>query len=151
MDLAEQFRPDVIELKIDPRGRPATASTVAQPGLPQLNLRGLYRWNGLEGIAPNGQFVASSPGQFTGWEAGVNFSVPLDCARSVRRSGNGTADHAGWVYLEQALHGASHLLAINYRNLSQYYEQYLAYRRVRQAAEINIEKRLQDNAAPPTL
>lgn len=148
LELAEQFRPDVVELKLVLEADQQQLLYARNQALPQLNLKGLYRWNGLEGVAPDGQFVASSPGQFTGWEAGVNFSVPL----GLRKERAGVRNQEllimrDRVNLDQALHSAAHLLAINYRNLSQYYEQYLAYRRVREAAEINIEKRLRDNAA----
>ncbi len=147
LNLAEQFRPDVVELKLILEADQQQLLLSRNQALPQLNLKGLYRWNGLEGIAPDGQYVASRPGQFTGWEAGVNFSVPLGLRkeRATIREGE-LLIMRDRVYLDQALHSAAHLLAINYRNLSQYYEQYLAYRRVREAAEINIEKRLRDNA-----
>ncbi len=152
LNLAEQFRPDVVELKLILEADQQQLLLNRNQALPQLNLKGLYRWNGLEGIAPDGpyagQSVASSPGQFTGWEAGVNFSVPLGLRKeraAIREQELLIMQDR--VKLDQAVHSAAHLLAINYRNLSQYYEQYLAYRRVREAAEINIEKRLRDNAA----
>ncbi|MCY2991076.1 MAG: TolC family protein [Planctomycetota bacterium] len=152
LNLAEQFRPDVVELKLILEADQQQLLLNRNQALPQLNLKGLYRWDGLEGVVPNGpyagQYVASSPGQFTGWEAGVNFSVPLGLRKeraAIREQELLIMQDR--VKLDQAVHSAAHLLAINYRNLSQYYEQYLAYRRVREAAEINIEKRLRDNAA----
>src|SRR5262249_12374147 len=38
-----------------------------------------------------------------------------------------------------------HILAGNTRNLSQYYEQYLAFKEAREAARINLERQLADN------
>ena len=47
------------------------------------------------------------------------------------------------VNLQQAIHQASHDLAANYRNLARYYEQYLAYKENRAAAEINLDVQFQ--------
>ena len=51
------------------------------------------------------------------------------------------------VNLQQAVHQASHNLAANYRNLARYYQQYLAYKENRAAAEINLDVQFQQYQA----
>ena len=108
--------------------------------LPSVDLNGLYRWNGLEGRTPDREIVSSAPGQFTEWQLGVNFSVPLGLrrARAALRERELVIlrDRAN---LEQGLHNAIHELAANYRNLDQFYDQYLAYQEARAAAQNNLE------------
>ncbi len=94
-----------------------------------------YQWNGLEGIAPSGDRLSTSPGQFANWSLGVNFSVPLGL-----RLGRANLRNAELVLisdtanLDQARHHALHVLAGNLRNLAQFYEQYQAFRETRTAA-----------------
>ncbi len=108
--------------------------------MPRLDATGLYRWNGLEGRTPDRQFLASDAGQFTGWELGVNFSVPLGL-----RQGRAALRQRELVILrdranlEQALHSAAHSLATSYRNLDLFFEQYRAYQQTRTAARANLE------------
>jgi hypothetical protein len=49
--------------------------------------------------------------------------------------------------LAQGMHAAVHLVALSYRNLSQFYAQYLAFREARTAARINLERQLADYRA----
>ena len=44
--------------------------------------------------------------------------------------------------LDQGLHSASQTLALRVRNLAQFYDQYLAFQKAREAAEKNIDYRL---------
>src|SRR5262249_53908382 len=75
--LAEQRRPDVLELKIILEADQVRLAQAENQALPQLDATALYRFNGLSGTMPNGDSLATSPGQFTDWTLGINFSVPL--------------------------------------------------------------------------
>jgi outer membrane protein TolC len=143
--LAETYRPDIIELKLILEADDQNLLLSRNQALPQLNVEALYRWNGLEGTAPNGQHLSTRGGEFGDWEAGVTFSVPLGLRRE--RAGmrqNELLIMRDRANLDQALHSATHTLAANYRNLAQYYELYLAYQRARKASETNVELQLAD-------
>jgi outer membrane protein TolC len=146
--LAGEYRPDVVELKLVLEADQQSLLLSKNQALPKLNLGGLYRWNGLEGTTPDGQRVAAGGGHFADWEAGVNFSVPLGLRQeraAVReRELLCMRDRAN---MEQALHSAAHTLAASYRNLDQYYEQYVRYRRMREASRTNIERQMADYIA----
>src|SRR5262249_48621961 len=75
--LAEQRRPDIIELKLIEEADQERLVQAQNQALPRLDAVALYRWNGLSGTAPNGEHLESSFGQFPDWSLGVNFSVPL--------------------------------------------------------------------------
>jgi outer membrane protein TolC len=141
--LAEQQRPDLIELKLIIEADQQVLLQAQNEALPQLNTSMLYRWNGLEGETPTGARLETRPGQFTDWTIGVNFSVPLGLRQgraNLRRAELVLMrDHAN---LEQGLHATLHLLAANVRNLAQYYKQYEAYKEMRAAARINLEQQL---------
>lgn len=138
--VAVQYRPDIIELKLILEADQQRLLMARNNTLPTIDLAGLYRWNGLEGKTPDRQIVSSESGHFAEWQLGVNFSVPLGLrqSRAALRQTELTImrDRAN---LEQGLLGATHELATSYRNLAQYYEQYLAYREMRAAAEINLD------------
>jgi outer membrane protein TolC len=141
LELSEQFRPDVIELKLileADQQRLIVAENQAQPRLDAVTL---YRWNGLEGETPGGDRIRSDGGQFTDWTLGVNFSVPLGLRAEragLRRQELLIArDRAN---LEQGLHSAAHRLAIVVRDVAQFYAQYEAFRQVRAAARVNLEQ-----------
>jgi outer membrane protein TolC len=140
--LAEEFRPDLIELKLVLEADEQQLLIARNSALPRLDGVALYRWNGLEGRTPAGSWVSSN-GEFTDWELGVNFSVPLGLRREravVRQSELVlTRDRAN---LDQALHAAAHRLATSYRNLDQLYEQFSAFARVRDAARNNVANQL---------
>lgn len=145
--LAETYRPDLTELKLILEADQQQLTIARNTALPRLDGVALYRWNGLEGRTPTGMRLDDN-GQFTDWELGVNFSVPLGLRREralVREAELLlTRDRAN---LQQALHAATHTLAANYRNLSQFYERYDAFRRVRDAARTNLERQLADYRA----
>jgi hypothetical protein len=111
--------------------------------LPRLNAVSLYRWNGLEGTMPAGDFIESPLGRSTDWTLGVNFSVPLGLRQGraqVRQQELLIArDRAN---LEQGVFNAVYALALSIRNLDQFYEQYLAFRETRIAAEVNLEAQM---------
>lgn len=139
--LAAERRPDIIERKLILEADQQRLVQAENSALPAVDAVSLYRWNGLEGRMPNGNGLASAPGQFTDWTLGVNFSVPLALRQSraaLRRQELLIArDRAE---LQQSLHRTSHLLAANLRNLDQFYQQYQAFRETRAAAEINLQR-----------
>jgi outer membrane protein TolC len=140
LELAQERRPDLIELKLILEADEQRLLQANNQALPQLDAVGLYRWNGLEGQLPNGTTLSSRPGQFTDWTLGVNFSVPLGLRQSranLRRQE--LVISRDLANLDQGVHAASHILAGNLRSLAQYYEQYDAYRAARDAAETNLK------------
>jgi outer membrane protein TolC len=143
LELAEEYRPDLIELKLVLEADQQRLYQARNNALPQLDALALYRWNGLEGEMPLGGNLASGPGQFTDWTLGVNFSVPLGMrqSRAALRSQELiiSRDRAN---LDQGLHFAAHELALTLRNLAQFYEQYVAFTELREAAELNLQIQL---------
>jgi outer membrane protein TolC len=146
--LAGEYRPDVVELKLVLEADQQALLLSRNQALPKLNLGALYRWNGLEGTTPDGERLAAGGGHFADWEAGVNFSVPLGLRQeraAVReRELLCMRDRAN---MDQVLHSAAHVLAASYRNLDQYYEQYVRYRRMREAGQTNVERQMADYIA----
>ena len=141
--LAEQRRPDIVQLKLIIEADEQALLIANNQALPQLNFTGLYRWNGLEGETPHGNRLASGPGQFTDGSIGINFSVPI-ALRSARANLRRAdlllvRDRAN---LKQGLHSAAHLLSLSVRNLAQYYAQYETYKITRAAAIVNLDKQI---------
>lgn len=139
--LAEEHRPDLIELKLIIEADQQSLLVAKNQAQPRLDATMLYRWNGLEGETPGGNRISSGPGQFVDWTLGVNFSVPLGLRQGradVRRSELLLA--RDWANLEQGSHAMLHNLAGNVRNLAQFHEQYKAFREARIAARINLEQ-----------
>ncbi len=145
LSLAEENRPDVIELKLVLEADQQRLFQANNNALPRTDAVALYRWNGLEGEMPIGTNLSSAPGQFTDWTLAVNFSVPLGLRQSraaLRRQELVTSrDRAN---LDQGLHNAGHQLALTLRNLAQFYEQYSANTELRQAAETNLNLQLSE-------
>ena len=140
VSMAEQYRPDIIELKLILEADQQQIIQVRNLALPQLDAFGLYNWNGLEGIMQIGDPISSSPSDNNNWTLGINFSVPigLRASRAQLRQQELiiTRDRAN---LTQGLLTATHLLAGNLRNLDQFYEQYQATRETRAASRDNLE------------
>ncbi len=137
--LAEQRRPDIIELKLITEADRVRLLQAENQALPRLDAVALYRWNGLSGEMPNGEHLATSPGQFTDWSVGVNFSVPLGLRQGralVREQRLVIARDE--VNLEQGVHAAVHQLAATFRDLDGAYEQYVAFKETRAAADVNV-------------
>lgn len=143
--LAEERRPDLIELKLILEADQQRLRVARNQALPRLDAVALYRWNGLEGRLPDGSFVRSNPNDFTEWQLGVNFSVPLGLRRDRANLRQQELlilhDRAN---LDQGLHAAAHDLARSLRDLAQYYEQYRAFAEARQAAWINLDRQQAD-------
>jgi len=142
-ELAQRERPDIIELKLILEADQQRLLIADNQARPQLDTVALYRWNGLEGIAPSGNRVRSGSGEFEDWSLGVNFSVPLglraERATLRQRQLIIQRDRAN---LDQGLHQMQHLLALSLRNLEQFHAQYQRYQAVRQAARVNLEQQL---------
>ena len=145
LSLAAERRPDLIELKLILEADQERLALARNQALPRADAVAAYRWNGLEGRMPNGQCIASAAGEFTGWQLGVNFSVPLGlrAARANIRQQELILMHDR-ANLEQGLHAATHQLAQSFRNLAQFYEQYRAFAETREAARINLDRQLAD-------
>jgi outer membrane protein TolC len=143
--LAEQYRPDLIELKLILDADQQMLIQARNQARPKLDAVMLYRWNGLEGTMPNGSEVAAFGGTFNEWSFGVNFSVPLGL-----RAGRATLRGKELVLardqanLDQGLHNATYLLALRVRNLAQFYDQYQAYYDARVAARTNLDRQLEN-------
>ena len=142
-DLAQRERPDIIELKLILEADQQRLLLSDNQARPQLNGVALYRWNGLEGLAPSGNRVRSGAGDFEDWSLGVNFSVPLGL-----RAGRASLRQSQLLIrrdranLDQGLHQMQHLLALSLRNLEQFFAQYERYQAVRRAARTNLEVQL---------
>jgi len=137
--VAEQHRPDIVELKIIVEADQVRLIQAENLSLPQLNAVGLYRWNGLSGVMPTGEDISNQTGQFTDWSFGINFSVPLGLRQGRAQERQQKLlimrDQAN---VEQQLHLAIHQLAATIRDLDSAYEQYLAFKETRTAAEANL-------------
>jgi outer membrane protein TolC len=140
VSLAEARRPDIIELKIIIEADQQRLLQAENQALPQLNGFATYQWNGLDGTMPNGEPLAAGAGKYLNWTVGVNFSVPIGL-----RSGRAQVRQQKLVIvrdranLDQGLHNALHELATSVRDLDSAYEQYVAYKEARDAAEVNIK------------
>jgi outer membrane protein TolC len=146
VSLAEQYRPDIIELKLVLESDRISLMQANNQALPQFDGIANYRWDGLSGEMPNGLLLRSEGGRFAGFNLGVNFSVPLGLRQgraSLRRRELLLAqDQAN---LDQQVHQMVHQLTINYRNLDQFFEQYLANKEASEAALLSFE--VQNTAA----
>lgn len=143
--LAEERRPDLIELKLVLEADRQSLVLAQNQAQPRLDGTMLYRWNGLEGETPSSARVSSGAGQFTDWTLGVNFSVPLGLRQS--RAGLRRAELVlarDQAYLEQGFHKMSHDLAASLRSLALDFEQYRAFQDVRKAARENLDAQMAD-------
>jgi outer membrane protein TolC len=138
--LAEQRRPDILELKIIIEAEQQRLLQAENQMLPQLNAVAMYRWNGLNGTMPNGDSLSTAPGKFADWTLGINFSVPLGL-----RQGRAQVRQEKLLIerdranLDQGLHNAIHELTGTVRDLDSAYKQYKAYQETRIAAEHNVK------------
>ena len=140
-EVAQIRRPDLIELKLILEADRQQLILARNQMQPNLDLVGLYRWNGLEGTTPEQTTLSTNSDEATDWTVGVNFSVPLflRAERAGVRSAELllTRDRAA---LEQGVQTARQILANNFRNLDQFYTQYEAYTEARGAAKDNLER-----------
>jgi outer membrane protein TolC len=143
--LAEQRRPDIVELKLILEADQVRMVQAQNLALPKLDLVGLYRWNGLDGELLNGDRVAARGGSLSDWTLGVNFSVPLGLrqARAAVRQQDLVIlrDRAN---VEQGVHAALQQLAGTARDLDSAYEQYLVNLETRAAALDNLKVQIEE-------
>ncbi len=148
LELAEERRPDLVELKLILEADQQLLLQARNAAYPQLDAVGRYRWNGLEGALPDGTYLRSQPGQFTDWTLGVNFSVPLGLRRgraSLRSQELVIArDRAN---LQQGLHAVTHDLALNLRGIERAWTQYDLAKQTRDAARLNLNLQIENYLA----
>jgi len=145
LTLAEEQRPDLIELKLVLEADQQQLLQLRNETYPRLDAVALYRWNGLEGEMPNGDHLLSQPGQFTDWALGVNFSVPLGLRRG--RAGLRSQELViarDRANLQQGLHAVTHDLAQNLRSLDRAWEQYKLAQETREAAWSNLNLQIEN-------
>lgn len=143
LDVAAIRRPDLVEWKLVLEAEQQRRIMRRNETLPQLDAVAVYRWNGLEGRTPDREIVSTRAGQYTEWQLGVNFSVPLgQRAARARLREQELVTRRDQAQLEQAYHSAAHELAACYRNLAQYYEQYRAYQDSRAASRQNLDAQM---------
>jgi outer membrane protein TolC len=143
--LAEQRRPDIIELKLIVEADRQRVIQAEDLNRPKLDAVAMYRFNFLDGNGPNGEHISSTDTQqFEDWSIGLNFSIPLGLRQgraTVReRSLTVARDRAN---VEQSVHAAVHQLAATVRDLENSYQQYLAYRDTRAAAYENVQVQIE--------
>lgn len=148
LQLAEQRRPDIIELKLILEADQVRRTQAQNLALPRLDANALYRWNGVSGEIPNGTKIATDHGQFADWSVGVNFAVPLwlrEGRAQVRQQELLIVrDQAN---LQQGLHAATHELAVTLRDVENAYEQYVAFKATRAAALDNLKIQIAETQA----
>ncbi len=134
---AERNRCDLIELKLVLDSTERQLQLARNTALPSVDAVARYGWNGLEGRTFSGDYLAAHPGDFPGWQLGIDVSMPLGLRQAradLRRMELLLArDRAN---LHEGLRQASHSLAQSYRNLAQYYQEYLD---AKTASELGVE------------
>ncbi|MCA9152491.1 MAG: TolC family protein, partial [Planctomycetales bacterium] len=152
LELAERSRPDLIELKLILEADTQLILQATNRTLPQFDAVALYRWNGLEGEIPINVDVGSRPGEFTDWQLGVNFSVPIGLRQSRatlrERELILSRDRAA---INQSMLEISHALAASLRRLELQYQQIEAFREARLAAAENLEQQVAMRGALTTI
>lgn len=147
LEFTEQYRPDIIELKLVLEADQQQLLIARNQALPRLDAVGIYRWNGLEGTVPSGAHASTSFDRSTEWTMGINFSVPIglrfERAALRQRQLLIARDRAN---LDQGLLTATHTLAASLRNLEQFYQQYEVFRDARPAASLNVQGQLRTYA-----
>lgn len=140
---AQAQRPDLGQLKLAIQAAQQRLVLAKNTALPRVDFVSVYRFNQLWGTSPTGADIDTTGDQFTDWSLGVNTTAPLGLRQAraeLRRQELTLArDRAN---LQQGTHNAVHQLATSYRRLVQYYEQYLAFRDTREAAELNLQQQM---------
>jgi hypothetical protein len=104
----------------------------------------LYRWNGLKGETPSGADISTGVGDFRDWQAGLGFAMPL--GQRTNRAALRQVEMLlarDRINLQQQMLETTHEIAQSLRNLDQFYAQYDAFRLVREAARINLDRQFQ--------
>jgi outer membrane protein TolC len=137
--LAEERRPDLIELKLILEADRQQLRIAQNQTQPRLDAIARYRWNGIDGVMPNNARLSRGGSEFTDWTFGVNFSVPLGLRASraaLRRQE--LVIMRDQMNLQQGVHAAVHQVATVTRSQASAYERYLAYQETRTAASQNL-------------
>ena len=139
MDLAEQRRPDIVELKLITEADQQRLIQAKDQTKPKLNAVASYTWNGLSGEMPNGETVGDGGRAVHGLVGRREFlgaAGPAQGRAQVRQQELMIArDRAN---VEQGVHAALHDLAGAVRDLDSAYDQYLAFKEAREAATVNL-------------
>lgn len=138
-------RSDIAQLKLSVEAAEQSLLLAKNMNHPRVDVVGNYRMNGLSGTSPSGAGLSSTGGQFTGWTLGVNISAPLGqraMRADLRRQELTIARNR--AALNQAIHSALHQLAQSYRNVRQFYQEFLALKEAREAERINLEQQLSE-------
>ncbi len=139
VEIAENRRPDIVELKLVIEADRQLLIQSRNQALPRLDAVALYRWNGLEGTMPVGTRLRTANGQYTDWTIAVNFSVPLGLRQE--RAGLRRQELIlikDQAFLQQGLHNMTQSLAGQLRRISSAYAQYVAFQETRKAARENL-------------
>ena len=138
---AEVHRPDLIERKIQLEADRQRLLVAGNDVLPQLDAVTSYRQNALGGRAPAGNIIRNEPLQFSDVSVGLNLALPVGRrgTRAALRQQQ-LALARDQALLEQQLHAAKHDIAQRLRNLDTFYSQYEAFKDVRKAARINLDR-----------
>lgn len=137
--LAEERRPDIVELKIIVEADKERIIQAENQFLPQLNAVANYQFNGLSGTMLNGDKLSTGAGQFNNWSVGLNFSVPLGLrAERANLRQQKLLITRDTDNVQQGIHAAVHQLASTIRDLDSAYDQFLAFKDVRTAAYDNL-------------
>ncbi len=138
-------RADIARLKLGIEAAEQNLLLAKNLAHPRLDVVGRYRMSGLSGTSPTGDGLSSNAGQFSGWTLGVNVTTPLGqraMRADLRRQELSLARNR--AALNQAIHSALHQLAQSYRNVRQFYQEYLALREARTAERQNLEQQLSE-------
>lgn len=144
VSLAEQRRPDLVELKIVLQADRQRILQAANRAQPRLDAVALYRWNGLEGQMPIGDRLEANPGDHTDWSLAVNFSVPFTLrAERANLRQNELLLASDRANLQQGLLRVSHSIANLLRTLDSLYLQNEAFKNARAAAEESLNLQME--------
>jgi outer membrane protein TolC len=141
--LAEEQRPDLIDLKLILQADEQALIQARNQALPKVDVMSLYRFNGLSGTTPSGAHVGTEAGQFIDWSVGVNISLPLwlRTARAALRQQQ-LIIRRDQANLDQGLHAAISDIAVSVRTVAQDFEQYQSLLEAVEAARINLDVQL---------
>ncbi len=136
---AEQFRPEVIQIKLQIDADRQRLLVAHNNALPQVNAVANQTLNGLGGTGPTG--VTTGAFGAPNVRVGLDVALPLGLrsSRAQLRQAELTLarDRAN---LRQQLHFLTHNVAQTLRNQEQLFRQYEAFRIVREAAKINLDR-----------
>jgi outer membrane protein TolC len=139
--VAEQRRPDIIDLKLQIDSDEQNLLVANNNALPTVDAVANRRMDSLSGRNTiTGANVSRFGANFL--QLGLQVDLPLglraDRARLRQAELSLARDRA---ILRQQLHAVTHVVAQNIRSLDQFYDQYEAFKKVREAARLNLDRR----------